>query len=168
MKNKTGLLTPGKGKPLPDCTIFLLAKAYQKAHRIFSQCLKPYGLTNYQHLVLEGLWFEEGQTATELAKMLVLDKATLSGVLDRLSKSNWIEKRPDPDDRRITRLFPSKKANSLKEKLIELRRQANEKLLSALTIEEQILFKRFLWDLIYEEIPLAYKQKIRENKDTHP
>lgn len=136
------------GKPLPDCTIFLLAKAYQKAHGQFSQQLKPYGLTNYQHLVLEGLWYQDGQTAAELRKMLVLDKATLSGVLDRLSTADWIVKRPDPEDRRITRLYPSEKADSLKDELIELRKQANDNLLSVFTMEEQILFKRFLGDLM--------------------
>ena len=52
-------------KPLPDCTIFLLAKAYQKAHGRFKEMLKPYGLTNLQHLVLEGLWYESGQTQRE-------------------------------------------------------------------------------------------------------
>ena len=70
---------------LPDCTIFLLAKAYQKAHGDFKKKLKPFKLTNIQHLVLEALWFQEGFTAAALGKFLVLDKATLSGVLDRLA-----------------------------------------------------------------------------------
>ena len=60
-----------KAKKMPDCTIFLLAKAYQKAHADFKKILKPYGLTNLQHLVLEGLWYQEGQTAAELGKLLV-------------------------------------------------------------------------------------------------
>ncbi|MDM8538641.1 MarR family transcriptional regulator [Desulfobacterales bacterium HSG17] len=140
------LLSPTK--PLPDCTIFLLAKAYQKAHGQFKRQLKPYGLTNNQHLILEGLWYQNGQTAAELGKLLVLDKATLSGVLERLSNADWIDKRPDPEDRRNTRLYPSEKANKLKDELIELRKQANENLLSGYTLEEQVLFKRFLWDLM--------------------
>lgn len=139
-------------KPLPDCTIFLLAKAYQKAHGRFKEMLKPYGLTNLQHLVLEGLWYEAGQTAAELGKMLVMDKATLSGVLDRMSEAGWVEKRPDPDDRRVVRLFPSPYADDHKSELIELRRQANEALLARFSLEEQVLLKRFLWDLM--EIPL--------------
>ena len=130
-------------KPLPDCTIFLLAKAYQKAHGQFSQQLKPYGLTNYQHLVLEGLWYQDGQTAAELGKMLVLDKATLSGVLDRLSHADWIVKQPDPEDRRLTRLYPSKKANDLKDELIELRKQANEELLSGFTLKSSCCLNGF-------------------------
>ncbi|MDJ0722777.1 MAG: MarR family transcriptional regulator [Desulfobacterales bacterium] len=134
-------------KPLPDCTIFWLAKAYQKAHGDFKEILKPYGVTNLQHLVLEGLWYEGGQTAAELGKMLVLDKATLSGVLDRMQDAGWIEKRRDPDDRRVVRLFPAPRAEACKDELIALRRDANNALLSDFSLEEQVLLKRMLKDL---------------------
>lgn len=135
-------------KPMPDCTIFLLAKAYQKAHGRFKEVLKPYGLTNLQHLVLEGLWYESGQTAAELGKLLVMDKATLSGVLDRMSDAGWIEKRPDPDDRRVVRLFTAARADDQKSELIELRRKANQDLLAGFSAEEQVLLKRMLMDLM--------------------
>jgi len=141
-------------KPLPDCTIFLLAKAYQKAHGLFKEALKPYGLTNLQHLVLEGLWYQEGQTAAELGKLLVMDKATLSGVLERLSDAGWIDKRPDPDDRRVMHLFPSNRADAQKTELIRVRREANEALLERFSVEEQVLLKRFLWDLM--EYPIDH------------
>lgn len=134
---------------IPDCTVFLLGKAYQKAHGDFKKRLKAFGLTNMQHLVLEGLWYEEGMTAAELGKVLILDKATLSGVLERLKDGGWIVKKQDPDDKRVYRLFPSQKANDMKERLIAVRRLANEDLLAGFKPEEQILLKRFLRDLIY-------------------
>lgn len=133
---------------IPDCTIFLLAKAYQKAHGEFQKRLRPSGLTNLQHLVLEALWYQRGLTAAELGKFLVLDKATLSGVLDRMSEAGWIEKQPDPDDRRVVRLFPSQKAENMKAPLIEIRKAANDDLLSVFSLEEQMLLKRFLRDLM--------------------
>ncbi len=133
---------------LPDCTVFLLGKAYQKAHADFQKRLKPYGLTNMQHLVLEGLWYQEGMTAADLGKVLILDKATLSGVLDRMTEAGWIVKEQAPEDRRVYRLYPSAKANEMKEQLIAERRKANAELLSVFTIEEQVLFKRLLRDMI--------------------
>ena len=133
---------------MPDCTIFLLAKAYQKAHGQFKRCLKPFGLTNLQHLVLEGLWIKEGVTAAELGKMLTLDKATLSGVLDRMLESGWIEKKRDPDDGRLFRLYPTEKTKQLKKELVHLRVEANDAFLSDFSKEEQILFKRLLRDLL--------------------
>ena len=134
-------------KNIPDCTIFLLAKAYQKAHGQFKAKLRPFNLTNLQHLVLEGLWYKEGVTAAELGKLLVLDKATLSGVLDRLLDGDWIRKQRDPDDGRVLRIYTTAKADAQKEDLIRLRVEANEELLTGFSQEEQVLFKRLLKDL---------------------
>ena len=133
----------------PDCTIFLLAKAYQRAHTLLKYQLQPYNLTNRQHLVLEGLWYRPGQTATELGKLLILDKATLSGVLDRMLEAGWIDKLPDPQDARQQRIYPSERASAMKDELIALRVDANEQLLKQFTLEEKVLFKRILRDLIY-------------------
>jgi len=133
---------------LPDCTVFLLGKVYQKAHGDFKKILKPFGLTNMQHLVLEGLWYRQGTTATELGKFLILDKATLSGVLERLVEGNWIVKKEDSEDARSSCLYTSAKANTMKEQLIDARKQANDELLSDFSMEERILFKRFLRDLL--------------------
>lgn len=132
---------------IPDCTIFLLAKAYQKAHGRFKALLKPYDLTNLQHLVLEGLWCRQETTAAELGKLLVLDKATLSGVLDRMLDSGWIMKSRDPDDGRVFRISTTPKAEALKNELIDLRIKANEELLAGFTHDEKVLFKRLLKDL---------------------
>jgi DNA-binding MarR family transcriptional regulator len=120
---------------LPDCTVFLLGKAYQKAHGDFQKRLKPYGLTNMQHLVLEGLWYRPGITAAELGKYLILDKATLSGVLDRMVEADWIFKKQDEEDRRVSLNFPSDKSYKLKDKLIAERKKANASLLKEFSLE---------------------------------
>ena len=135
-------------KPLPDCFTFMLAKAYQRAHGHFRKTLEPFGLTNIQHAVLEGLWYEDGQTATELGHLLVLDKATLSGVLTRMQESGWVERRPDRSDGRVMRVFSSSQANAVKDKLIAAREAADREILSRYSLEEQLLFKRFLMALM--------------------
>ncbi len=135
---------------VPDCTVFLLGKAYQKAHGDFKKRLKAFNFTNMQHLVLEGLWYEQGMTASELGKLLILDKATLSGVLERMVDGGWIEKKQDPQDKRVNRLFTSKKADQMKPELIAVRKEANDVLLAKFSPEERVLFKRLLKDLIWD------------------
>jgi len=66
------------------CYVYLLSKAYQKGHGLVQKRLLPYGLTNIQYVVLELLWHREGLTAGEIGRLLVIDKATLSDVLDRM------------------------------------------------------------------------------------
>jgi DNA-binding MarR family transcriptional regulator len=65
-----------------------------------------------------------------------------------MTEGGWIIKKQDPDDLRISRIFPSEKANQLKDPLIKERQKANIHLLKKFTIEEQVLFKRLLRDLI--------------------
>jgi DNA-binding MarR family transcriptional regulator len=132
---------------VPDCIFFFLAKAHQKAHGLLKKKLIPYGITNMQHLILEGLWYQEGATAAELGKLLILDKATLSGILERLDDAGWIEKRLDKNDKRVFRLYTSNKANDIKNELIDVRKKGNDLLLADFSIEEKILFKRLLRSL---------------------
>ncbi len=131
-----------------DCYIFLLAKVYQKGHRILQNKLKGIGLTNIQHLVLEALWLFPGLTGVELSRILNIDKATLSGIIDRLYRGDWIEKKEDEKDGRIIRLYPSKKSLEIKDRLINIRKEANLELLSKFTLEEKILLKRFLLEIL--------------------
>ncbi|MBU0994829.1 MAG: MarR family transcriptional regulator [Proteobacteria bacterium] len=134
----------------PDCMIFLLSKAYQKGHGLVKKRLLQYGLTNIQYVILEALWQMKGDgiTAVELGAILSIDKSTLSGVLERMVEGGWIEKQPDEKDRRAIRVFPAEKALHMKEILQQERQAANEELLLRFTIEEKVLFRRFLMDLV--------------------
>ena len=134
-------------KTYDDCIIFLLAKAYQKAHGDFKRRLQSYSLTPIQHLILEVLWGEDGLSASDIGKKLVLDGATLSGVLDRLASGGWILKESDTEDKRVLRNFLTQKSKELKPKLSEARNQTNEELLKTFPIEEKVLLKRFLRDM---------------------
>jgi DNA-binding MarR family transcriptional regulator len=134
-------------KTYDDCIIFLLAKAYQKAHGDFKKRLRPYALTPIQHLILEVLWGQDGLSASDIGKKLILDGATLSGVLDRLATGGWILKSPDTGDKRVLRNFLTPKSKELKPKLSETRDQTNEDLLKSFSIEEKVLLKRFLRDM---------------------
>jgi DNA-binding MarR family transcriptional regulator len=130
-----------------DCIAFLLAKAYQKAHGNLKKRLHPYGLTPIQNLVLEVLREEDGLSAGDIGKRLVLDNATLSGVLDRLAERGWIEKRTDLNDKRLLRVHLTDKAKAFKGELGKERDQANEEILHSLSIEEKVLLKRLLRDV---------------------
>ncbi|MBU2549854.1 MAG: MarR family transcriptional regulator [Proteobacteria bacterium] len=129
------------------CIIFLLAKAYQKAHGHFKKRLIAHGLTPVQYLTLECLWQEEGIAAGEIGRRLVLDSATLSGVLDRLAEAGWVIKSHDPEDKRVTRVHLTERAREIRDMLIREREEANEHILSGLSLEEKLLFKRFLRDV---------------------
>jgi DNA-binding MarR family transcriptional regulator len=130
-----------------DCIVFLLAKAYQKAYACFKKRLHDYGLTPVQTLVIMGISEAEGLSAKELGKKLLLDNATLSGVLDRLAEGGWITKSTVDEDRRFLQLHLSDKAREIIDNLVIERDKANKEILGGLRLEEQILLRRMLKDL---------------------
>lgn len=131
-----------------DCIVFLLAKANQKSQNFLKNRLKPLGLTAVQALVLEALLEEDGLTAGEIGKRLLLDNATVSGVLDRLADGQWILKRSDVEDKRVLRVFLAAKAREMEPCLTRERDAANDEILAGFTMEERIVLKRLLRDFL--------------------
>jgi DNA-binding MarR family transcriptional regulator len=130
-----------------ECVLFLLSKAYQKASANFKKALQEYELTPVQNLVIQALYEEEGLSAGELGKKLLLDNATLSGVLDRLADAEWIVKSFSDEDKRLLSLRLTFKAKQLIGALFEATEKANEEVMKSLRIEERFLLTRMLKDL---------------------
>jgi DNA-binding MarR family transcriptional regulator len=63
------------------------------------------GLHRGQPFVLRILWAEEGLTQTELARRLHRTPATITNMLQRLQKAGFVERRSDPQDQRISRVY---------------------------------------------------------------
>lgn len=96
---------------IDDCISFLSGKAAQSVARLTRERLAPHGITPVQYGVLQALWEHDGLSAAELCSRLVIDSATVTGVVDRLEKLELLERRPDPTDRRINRLFLTRKGH---------------------------------------------------------
>jgi MarR family transcriptional regulator, negative regulator of the multidrug operon emrRAB len=52
-------------------------------------------------------------TPADLAQKTGVTRATISGLLDGLEKDGLVERRPDPQDRRLTRLYLTKGGEQL-------------------------------------------------------
>jgi MarR family transcriptional regulator, transcriptional regulator for hemolysin len=79
-----------------------------------------FGITRAQWVVLARLDRSEGLKQSELAEMLELQPISLTRLLDKLADSGLIERRPDPVDRRVKRLFLTDAARPLLDKLGDL------------------------------------------------
>jgi MarR family transcriptional regulator for hemolysin len=84
------------------------------------QRARQLGMTRAQWAVLARLEHNEGLKQTELAEMLDLQPITLTRLVDRLCASGLIERRPDPGDRRVKRLYLTAQARPLMDRLAEL------------------------------------------------
>src|SRR5260221_13640041 len=88
---------------IEDCLSFYLGKAYQRVTQSAKQRLAPYGVTPIQYALLKVLWDRDDQSGAELGERLLLDSATMTGLLDRLEQAGLIERKAHVTDRRGNR-----------------------------------------------------------------
>jgi MarR family transcriptional regulator, transcriptional regulator for hemolysin len=72
---------------------------------IFDRRVKALGITRPQWLAIVRLKRRPGASQSELADMMEIEKAPAGKIVDRLEERGWVERRPDPVDRRINRIF---------------------------------------------------------------
>jgi MarR family transcriptional regulator, organic hydroperoxide resistance regulator len=81
------------------------ARVYNRMERGLGQALATHGLSLSQFDVLATLLHGEGITQQELAERLLVSKGNVVGLIDRVGAAGWVERRPDPEDRRANRLY---------------------------------------------------------------
>jgi DNA-binding MarR family transcriptional regulator len=99
---------------------FLLAKAHQRGWALFSEEIGRYDLTPPQFSVLAFLWQQDGLTQTELSEKTQIDRTTIGGLIDRMARSNLLERRPHPQDRRAHLVYLTEHGKKLEPELTNL------------------------------------------------
>lgn len=112
---------------------FLLAKAHQRGWALFSEEINRYDLTPPQFSVLAFLWQQDGLTQTELSEKAQIDRTTIGGLLDRMARSNLLERRPHPQDRRAHLIFLTEQGKLLEPELTSLANQVLKRFTAGLS-----------------------------------
>ncbi len=73
--------------------------------RVFDRRVAHLDLTRAQWRTLKRLAHTEGVTQVELAEQLDMEPIAVGRVIDRLQKAGFVERRADPADRRVWRLY---------------------------------------------------------------
>jgi MarR family transcriptional regulator, transcriptional regulator for hemolysin len=90
------------------------------ARRFDQQALLFLGLTRSQCRILGYLARNEGINQAGLADLLEIKPMTLVRQIDRMEADGWIERRPDPGDRRARRLVLTEKARPILARILDL------------------------------------------------
>jgi MarR family transcriptional regulator for hemolysin len=96
---------------------FLLSDAARLLRTCADQEARRFGMTRAQWGVLFRLQRNEGLKQSELADLLEVQPITLTRLIDRLCDNGLIERRSDPNDRRVKRLFLTPAAKPVLEKV---------------------------------------------------
>lgn len=74
---------------------------------------KEYDLTKGQYLYLVRICEIPGIIQEKLAEMIKVDRTTASRAIKKLEMNGFIEKRDDPHNKKIKKLFPTEKGKSV-------------------------------------------------------
>jgi DNA-binding MarR family transcriptional regulator len=97
---------------IESCISFQVGKAAQQVSRRAKELLAPHGVTPVQYAVLKCLHDGAGMSGAELGTRIVLDSASITGVVDRLVALGLVERRADTGDRRVQRLFLTRRSTA--------------------------------------------------------
>lgn len=123
---------------------YLIHDVSRMRRTAFDQIVKPLGVTRAQWWVIAHLARHDGMVQTQLAAMLDVGKASLGALLDRLEATGFIERRPEPSDRRVKRVFLTKSSHQLLEKLVIAESEFNANILAGLTENDRKELVRLL------------------------
>ncbi|WP_163937703.1 MarR family winged helix-turn-helix transcriptional regulator [Paraferrimonas sp. SM1919] len=110
--------------------------------------LKRYQLEFRFWPVLNQLWQAEGMTQIELAKTCDIPSYTITRVLDHLQTLGFIERRQEPENRRVFRIFLTIEGKAIKQDLMVEVERVEQELLNRLAPQQQALLKNLLQQLI--------------------
>ncbi len=122
---------------------FLLGQVC-KLHRVRMFTLfEELGLYHGQPPMLFVLWEQDGQTHTELAGRLHIQASTVTKMVQRMEKAGFVERRPDPNDQRVSRVYLTATGHAVREDVNRIWRQLEDETFTGFTPEEQVLLRRF-------------------------
>jgi len=123
---------------------FKLSKVMRKVQRYYENNLSSFGITPVQFYVLSALWENDGIKFKDLARSINMDGSTLTGILDRMERLDYVERRDDPEDRRSLLIFLKEKAKNNQREIISLAERLNQEIKEKFSAEEFIVFEKVL------------------------
>lgn len=128
----------------PKTLDFLLANICHLHHSRARQLFEAIGLHRGQPLVLLALWEQEGQTQTELAARLKITPATVTKMLQRMEKAGFIQREPDAQDQRVSRVYLTPAGRAVRRDVEAVWKTMEAETFAGFTQAEQASLRRFL------------------------
>jgi MarR family transcriptional regulator, organic hydroperoxide resistance regulator len=120
-----------------------------KAHRQLAEAaLNKLGVHTGQEMILLQLWIEEGIPQSQLAASMEVEPPTATKMLQRMERAGLIERRPDPTDARISRVYLSERGRALEQPVLEVWKQLETQTVAGLSLTEQALLHRLLMQVL--------------------
>ncbi len=128
----------------PETMDLILANICHLHYTRVHQFLEELGLYRGQPHLLRELWEQEGRTHSELAERLQITPATITKMLQRMEKAGFIQRQPDKEDQRVSRVYLTEAGRAIQSQVEAVWQAMDEETFSGFTFEERVLLRRFL------------------------
>jgi DNA-binding MarR family transcriptional regulator len=130
----------------PDLAEMLVALARQTVAAELP-VLAAHGVSMWGYIVLSALDHSPIRTQAALAEVIGADKTRIIPTLDELQKLGYIQRMPDPDDRRARLLAITESGRSIKDEVQAAIQRGEEHWLGQLSANHRDIFLRALQQL---------------------
>ncbi len=125
----------------------LISQIHQVSQRVWYDVLRRNGLEDLagaRGRVIFALWNEDNIPIKKLVEKTSLDKATLTGIIDRLERDGYVKRIPSPDDKRATLISRTGKDEIFKSKIPTVSAQQNKLFYKGFSASEIKDFENYL------------------------
>lgn len=88
--------------------------------RRYTPLLEPLGLTYTQYIAMMVMWEHKSISVRDMGKLLFLDSGTLTPMLKKMEKADWIQRKRSESDERMVILTLTAKGKELHDKAAEI------------------------------------------------
>ena len=119
-----------------DSIGFMLSKVGGAMSDLFAKTVAEFGLTPRQFFVLNLICQHEGKSQNAIGESIGVAKSQMVAVVDELEKKSLLERRVNPDDRRLHALYLTKAGTDLREQTFAAAVAHEQSLRALLTAKE--------------------------------
>ena len=127
-----------------DGVAFLLAQIGHHAAGMFGELMEEVGLTPPHSGILRAIATEPGRSQQALSAELGLLPSRVVAYVDELEEGGYVERRRNPDDRRLHALHLTASGKRLMGKIGDLARQHERRLTTGLTAAQRATLRQLL------------------------
>jgi MarR family transcriptional regulator for hemolysin len=123
---------------------YLISDVARLLRTVFDRRVRHLGVTRSQWLAISRLDRRPGASQSDVADMLEIERATAGRLIDRLEANRWVERRADPRDRRVNRIYLSRASEELLQSLWPIAAATNDEAMNDLSEEERQVLTKLL------------------------
>jgi len=131
-------------KPEYESINFLLNMVCRAQRGTMSDALAEIGLYAGQEMFLWHLWRQDGLTQSQMVERMCVQPPTVSKMLDRLERTGLVERRPDSEDSRISRVYLTEQGHRSQRAVRDIWTDLEQRIVAGLNVEERIVLRRLL------------------------